>query len=230
MATKKTTAASSRNGTFETTKAVLGSPKDVPTTTFVIPRPQKQTIAVSIRGTSPLLVHAWGDKARKMMLDKQMKRATGAKEAKNPEQDVLDSLYVADEGWYGFPSSAFKAAMVGACRQVDGLPMTLAKRMCFVLDDGFSTKQGMGLVRIYGDWQPHESMVRLESGVADIRFRAIFMEWTAVIRIEVNVGIISAEQMVNLLALAGDSEGVGEGRPSSPKSATGKNGRWEVEA
>lgn len=214
---------------LETTNGVApATPTPQTPTAFVIPRPQKQIIEVPIVGISPLLVHAWSEKARKQMLDAQMKRAKAPKQAKDPEQDVLDALYVADDKWYGFPASAFKAALVGACRQVDGLPMTMAKRLCFVMGDGFSTRQGVDLVRIEGEWEPHEAMVRLESGVADIRFRPIFRKWSATLRIEVNVGIISPEQVVNLVALAGDSEGVGEMRPSSPKSATGTFGRWII--
>lgn len=195
---------------------------------IVIPPPNIQVIKVPIVGTTPLVVHAWSVKARRMMLEKQMKKAAGPKEAKDPEADYQSSRYVADAGWDGVPAAGFKAAMVGACRAVDDLPMTVAKRMAFVLADGRSTAQNVDLVRIHGEPRMREDMVRLESGVADIRFRAEYPDWSAVLTVEFNAGIISAEQVVNLLSLAGYSEGVCEWRPSAPKSSSGSCGRWQV--
>lgn len=200
----------------------------VPEIGITIPEPRIETIHVPIVGTTPLVVHAWGQKAKRLMLDKQQKKAKAPREVKNPEQDYRDSRYISDEGWDGVPAAGFKSALVGACRAVDDLPMTLAKRMCFVLADGRSTKQNVELVRIIGEPRMREDMVRLESGVADIRYRAEYVEWSATLRIEFNAGVISAEQIVNLCDLAGYSEGCCEWRPSSPKSASGSCGRWRV--
>ncbi len=49
-----------------------------------IPEIKLQTMTLNVIGDSPLIVHAWSEKAKKMILDKQMKKATGAKEAKDP--------------------------------------------------------------------------------------------------------------------------------------------------
>ena len=46
-----------------------------------------QHIQVRVVGDSPLITHRWSEKARKEMLDKQMKKAKSAKEAKDPEVD-----------------------------------------------------------------------------------------------------------------------------------------------
>ena len=195
---------------------------------YVIPKPNIQRIRVAITGTTPLIVHAWSAKARNMMLRKQTGEPV-IKEKKDPQADYQGAFYTADEGWHGVPAAGFKAALVGACRAVDDLPMTLAKRMCFVLADGRSTAQNIDLVRIHGEPRMREDMVRLESGVADIRFRPEFPEWSAELVIEFNAGIITAEQIVNLCDLAGYCEGVCEWRPSAPKSATGSYGRWTVD-
>lgn len=213
-----------------TTKAENGraAAAATPTVGFVIPRVQLEVSDIPIVGTTSLITHPWSEKAVKQMLDSQMKRAKGPKEAKNPEQDYEASKYVADpDGWLGVPSCAFKAAMVGACRAVDGLPMTVAKRMLFVLPDG-RTKDGTELTRIEGEPRMRRDLVRLESGTADIRFRAEFVEWSAVIRVEYNAGLISAEMVLNLVELAGRSEGICEWRPSAPKSCTGSHGLFRV--
>lgn len=196
---------------------------DVPT--IEVFQPDSRMIDIPIVGTSPLIMHAWSEKARRMILDKQMGKTPPKKEPKNPEEDFNGARYISSEGWDGIPAAAFKAAMVGACRQVANLNMTLAKRLFFVeAGDPVS-----GLVRIYGEPEPREDMVRLETGVADIRFRPQYWPWRAVVRVRYLSNMISASSVVNLLALAGESEGVGEWRPSAPKSSTGTMGLWRIE-
>lgn len=202
---------------------------------IVIPKPNIQSIDIPIVGVTPLIVHAWSTKAVRMMLEKQMKMAKAPLEAKDPEADYQASRYVADVNadgtpadWDGVPAPGFKAALVGACRAVDGLPMTLAKRMCYVMAEGRSTRQNVDLVRIRGEHRMRQDMVRLESGTADIRFRAEFPEWSAVLKVEFNAGVISGDQIVHLIELAGYSEGICEWRPSAPNSSTGNYGRWKL--
>ena len=45
------------------------------------------TISLHLEGTSPLITHAWSEKAKKMMLDKQMGKALKGKEKKDPVAD-----------------------------------------------------------------------------------------------------------------------------------------------
>lgn len=196
--------------------------------TVVIDKITPKIVEIPIVGITPLLVCAWSHKAKKQMLDKQMKKATRGKEAKDPEADYKASLYVSTEGWTGIPANGVKAALVNACRAVDGLPMTLAKRMLFVRGQG-KTAGGQELVRIYGDHQMHEAMVRIDNGgTADIRFRGIYPEWKANLEIEFLASVISAEQVGNLVELAGFIEGLCEHRPGSPKSNSGSNGRFQI--
>lgn len=54
-------------------------------------------LMAGISGDSPLIVHKWQEKAKKEMLDKQMKKASSGKEAKNPVSDFVNGLYWLDE-------------------------------------------------------------------------------------------------------------------------------------
>ena len=215
----------SKNGVNGSAKASNGEASQVG---VVIQRPKIERILVPIRGITPLIVHAWSEKAKKMMLDKQMGLNVAAKPKKDPKEDYLGSLYWDESGeWTGVKSSAFKAALVGAARQVNGLTMTLLKRTVYICGQG-RTREGESLIRIIGEHRMWEDMVRLESGVADIRFRAEYPEWEAVLQVEFNGSIYTETQIVNLISLAGAFEGVCEWRPSAPKSATGEYGRFEV--
>jgi len=206
--------------------AELAEPKKTDTAIVIAPISPK-IVEIEIVGITPLMVQAWSHKAKRQMLDKQMKKATRGKEAKDPAADYLASRYISTEGWDGVPAGGVKGCLVNACRAVDGLPMTLAKRMLFVKSQGV-TKEGQQLVRIYGEHQMQEGMVRIDQGTADIRFRASYPRWSMKLEIEFLSSVISAEQVANLVELAGFIEGLCEHRPGAPKSCTGDSGRFQV--
>jgi len=192
-----------------------------------LPQMNRQTLILTLVGDSSLVMHRWSEKAKKMMLDKQMKKAKQAKEAKDPQQDFAESIYIFDEKpgdrekvknldfkgiRFGFPAVAFKAAAVGACRFADGVKMTEAR-------GAFHVNLGEDLIEIEGTPKPREDMVRIAMGTADIRFRGEFKKWRAKIKVQYNASAMSAEQVTNLFNIAGFGVGVGEARPE-------KNGSW----
>ena len=171
----------------------------------IIELPELRKVSVQIRliGDSPLIVHRFGEKARKMMLDKQMGKAKSGKEAKNPEADYEESMYRTDDGRPGFPAIAFKAAAVNAANDA-GIQKTLARRAFHVAGE---------IIPIEGEPSMREDMVRIAMGTADIRHRAEFKRWAVTLDVTYNAGIISLEQLINLFQIAGFGVGVGEWRP-----------------
>lgn len=166
-------------------------------------------------GTSALIVHKWSEKAKKQMLDKQMKRASQGKAAKDPEEDYRESLYLRPDGSYGFPAVAFKAAAVRAGTYCD-MKMVFLRGAFHVEGD---------LVLIEGEPEPREDMVRVGMGTADIRYRPQFPKWATELDITFNNRALTAEQIVNLFEIAGFAVGVGEWRPEKD----GQFGRFRVE-
>lgn len=191
------------------------------------------TIDIKLRGTSPLLVHAWSEKAIRMIQDKQGKVAKQAKEARNPDWEVVDSLYwitgkpsspaalakmglqkALDGGKFALPACVFKHTAVAACSFVDGMTKVIARGAFHVI--------GKTYPHIAGQWveidgpapRRHDAMVRIGMGTADVRYRGEFPEWSVVVRVNYNANVISPEQIVNLYNIAGFSCGVGEHRPS----------------
>ena len=210
----------------------------------IVLEPNIIQIDVRIKGTTPLLVHNWDKKALIQMLGGHFGAPKLPKSERQPEQEAESSRYVYMHGkteYDGMPAGAFKSAIVGAGRFVDGIPMTMAKRMVFIHADGTSKPlefrigsrdlrfSGKPVVRIYGDWEMDTSMIRVDNGSPDVRFRARYDEWSAVLRVEFNSNILSTSQVVSLINLAGIHEGVGEMRPSAPVNATGEYGRWTVD-
>jgi hypothetical protein len=193
-----------------------------------------QEMEIMIAGDSPLIMHKWSDKAKKEILDKQMKKAKTGKQAKDPVQDYLDSMYWMDgqpeskdeavalidsgKARFGFPAVAFKNAAVTAVTQVDGMTKVLARGV-------FHVNLGDELVEIVGQPRMREDMVRVGMGTADIRYRGEFPEWSAQLRIRYNASVVSAEQIVNLFRLAGFAVGIAEWRPEKD----GSYGMFHVE-
>lgn len=187
-----------------------------------IPEINLRTMKLTIVGDSSLIVHAWSEKAKKMILDKQMKKATTAKEAKDPWIDFCESLYWLDgmpdkpteediaTARFGFPACGFKAAAVDAGYQQGILAKKTTARGAFhIIGD---------MVEIKGTPTMREDMVRIGMGTADIRYRGEFKEWTAELIIRYNPNVMSAEQIVNLINMGGFANGIGEWRPSKDGS------------
>lgn len=172
-------------------------------------------ITVRIVGDSPLITHAWSHKAKQMMLDKQMKKGTQAKEAKDPERDYEESLYRLPDGGCGFPAVGVKAAAIRGAKGL-GMVMTDARTAFHIEGD---------LLRINGEPRPREDMVRLQGNTADIRYRGEFVEWSIDLPITYNARIVSAEQLVAMLDAGGFGTGIGEWRPEKD----GQFGRFHVE-
>jgi hypothetical protein len=161
-----------------------------------------------------------------MMLDAQMGKKN-AKEPKNPEQDFKDSMYLftEPEGAHGFPIMGFKAATVKGGGRIFGkaVKMTELRQNFTFLADGLDAS-GTQLVRI--DSKPpfmREDMVRVGMGTADIRYRAQYDDWSAVLRIQFVPNLIDLGSVVALVD-AGGTNGVGEWRPEK----NGSFGTFEV--
>lgn len=179
-------------------------------------------------------MHKWSEKAKKEILDKQMKKAGKGKEAKDPVRDFIDSIYWLDgepeektvDGFneaiksgamFGLPSVAFKASAVSAGYRAGVTKNMVTMNGAFHIDGEF--------VEIYGTPEMREDMVRVGMGVADIRYRGEFKEWYAFFDVKYNASVISLEQLCNLFNLGGFSCGLGEWRPEKG----GVNGMFHVE-
>ncbi|OJY66446.1 hypothetical protein [Rhizobium sp. 60-20] len=186
-----------------------------------LPRLDIRLMDVTVVGDSPLIVHAWSEKAKKEMLDKQMKKAKPAKEPKNPQADFEASMYRLADGGYGFPSVAFKAAAVTAGTSVAGLTKIAARQAFHILGEDADiagafegSKSRVNLIRIDGGTPSmREDMVRVGMGTADLRYRPEFAEWHAKLLVRYNANVLSESQILNLLNVAGFAVGVGEWRP-----------------
>lgn len=190
--------------------------------TVSIPKLKTEEFMIKLVGDSPLIVHAWSTKAKEMMLDKQMKKATTGRKAKDPFEDFCDSLYWLSErpenptfddiasAEFGFPTIAFKAAAVDGGFQQGIIEKKTTARGAFHIIGEFAKIEGIP--------EPREDMVRVGMGTADIRYRGEFSSWSTVLRIRYNPMAMSMAQIVNLFNYGGFGCGVGEWRPQKDGS------------
>jgi hypothetical protein len=169
---------------------------------------EQETLTLTIKGKTPLIVHAWSSKAKQMMLDKQMGKKS-VKQPKDPAQDYEDSIYRLADGRHGFPATAIKSATIGGARFFKGsVTMAGLKPLLYIhADDPVA-----GLIAITGEPRPREDMVRVGMGTADIRYRAEYADWSAVIRVEFAPHMIDSASVAALVD-AGGRVGIGEWRP-----------------
>ncbi len=171
-----------------------------------------ETLLVPLVGTAPLIVHKFSEKSKRQMLDAMQGRKT-PKVAKDPEAEYQAALYKHDDGGYGFPVIAFKAASVSACRFFGKqMPMTLA-RQCIFMDAEFSKSDGQKLARIIGEPHMREDVARVGNGGTDLRYRPEFTEWQTTIEVTYVQSMLTRESVLSLIDAGGMGVGVGEWRP-----------------
>lgn len=195
---------------------------------------EMNTVEVTIQGDTPLIMHAWSEKAKRMMLETQQGKAKGKKkDFKNPVDDFIQSMYwltekpdtdglseeeceqafdnaIKNGAKFGFPITAFKQAAISAAYRMGWSKDKMSLRGVFFIETDYGD-----MVEIQSDTPVmREDMVKIGMGTADIRYRGQFNNWSATFRLKYNVnGQYSLENILNIINAGGVVCGVGEWRP-----------------
>ena len=201
-----------------------------------------------IVGDTPLIMHAWSEKAKREMLEAQQGAKKGkAKERKNPVVDFINSMYWLTEkpdvdnsmneeecekrfneaikkgAKFGFPVTAFKQAAISAAYRLGWSKDKMSLRGVFFIDSDDD-----GMVEIKSDVpEMREDMVKIGMGTADIRYRGEFRNWYADLTVSYNAnGNYDLNSIINIINAGGYVCGVGEWRPERD----GQNGMFHIQA
>lgn len=204
------------------------------TETIEIKPIEMKIVEVTLVGDTPLIMHAWNEKAKRMMLEAQQGKAKGKKkETKNPVDDFIQSMYwlknkpdtdgmnedeckeafeqaIENGAKFGFPVTAFKQAAISAAYRMGWAKDKMSLRGVFFIDTDYGD-----MAEIISDSPTiREDMVKIGMGTADIRYRGEFNHWHTTIRLKYNAnGQYSLENILNILNAGGMVCGVGEWRP-----------------
>jgi hypothetical protein len=231
-AKKKKKTAKKTTAKKKTSKKAASSKKKDEIEKLEIPKPDFKIATVRIVGDSPLVMHKFSEKARKEIAAKQQGKRTAAKGQRDPKAEFEAAMYVIKGkpgtagATYGMPATAFKRAMIDACRWVKGIRMTEARGAFHVIGD---------LVPLTKASKPRmeEDVIRLPNGNADLRYRPYFDTWECTLKIQYHAGFIGLTELVNLLETAGSCCGIGDRRPQQTSGdnhgmfhvAQGKSGK-----
>lgn len=182
----------------------------------------KKRMRFRIVGTSPLITHAWSEKAKTQMREKHAGSKSKNREKRDPEAEMKAALYVTDDDDIGIPGMAFKAALVSAAHKDIGIEKTWVRKAIFL-----RTSDSNKILKMDECSPPtmREDMVRVGVGQADIRYRPQFDSWSVVIELEVDCDILQESHVLNLTNRAGFGVGLCEWRPEKG----GEYGRFEVD-
>lgn len=189
-----------------------------------------RSISVTITGRhgSPLVMHAFAEKAKQEIRDKQQKKSKQVKAERVPEIEFLASRYVDGNGRECIPITAIKKALVSAATAFEDITKVGLRQALFV---DCANSPGSDLIPIENmDGTPAIATMREDAVTIGINTRALtyrpeYKKWKIAIIIEFNSRIVSEEQILGLLDHAGWGIGIGEGRPEKT-SALGW-GRFE---
>jgi len=195
----------------------------------------RQEMLVTVRGlrTSVLLMNN-GMQAQDAFDKRDAEPGkVSAKSGKNRTKDELfeASKYKRPDGSLYLPSTAFKKAMVDAASDSGLAKKDASKakaRGCFYVrgEDPNHPDQ----ITVVGDVDRFDTIGRVGrpgAKVAIPRSRARLRNWTAQFIIEYN-DRMRPEDILHLLNIAGDSQGVGDWRPGIVTSSGGECGRFEI--
>lgn len=188
---------------------VEASPSETPQ--VEISRIGAETLTVPIRGTAPLIVHRFSEKAKRQMLDNMQGRKS-PKEPKDPQAEYEAAFYHTKDGGYGFPVIGFKAATVGGARFYSQVTMTQLRQCLFMR--GELGDDGQMHARLAGD-EPHmrEDVVRVNRGGSDLRYRPEFTEWSTSLEVTYVTSMLTRSSVLSLIDAGGLGVGIGEWRP-----------------
>lgn len=209
---------------------------------------QIKKTAVRIVGDTPLIVHAWSDKAKQMILDAQTGKKKGKQKPKRvPAADFVEGAYwltpkpeysddptdeevieafdkaIAEGARFGFPATAIKQAANSAAYRLGWVKNQAGLRGAWFIEADEN-----GLVEVHSDTPViREDMVKIGMGTADLRYRPQFNNWYCDLTISYNAsGEFDLDSIINALNAGGYCVGIGEWRPERD----GIFGRFHIES
>jgi hypothetical protein len=207
-------------------RTVAPGDDEKPPQTIHLVRLQDAETEIAIVGQAPVIPHKWSEKSLRLMREAQTSEAgtvRAKREAKNPEEEAEQSCYWLPDGRPGILATAFKAAIADASRHYDGVTKVQLKQLIYVIGEGPDV-----LVPIDGKQEFREDTPRNSGGSPDLRYRYQFSDWRATLRIRFVPNLLPLQSVIALVDAAGRG-GVGDWRPSSPRSSTGVYGTWRVD-
>ncbi len=180
------------------------------------------TFECCVVGTSPLILNRMSEKAKhELLMPKGRKnaaeKATSLKHS--PVDEYRASAYILKDDsqptYLALMATAFKGAIRSAALDMPGAKKAQIGRLTYIPGE---------MVGVYGKPKLFMAIVRSAdmNKTPDVRTRAIVPEWACRVAVTFVQPLIRAQAVANLLAAAGITIGVGDGRPEKGAMSYGQ--------
>ena len=181
-----------------------------------------KVLPIKIVGVSPFISNKFSDQALAKMENKQRGITTQKSKREPKEEEVESYVHRTNKGDVGYPVAAFYNGMIEVAPYLEGMNKKLVGGSIKVLPDDGS------LIEItYSNMEPKRDAVKLNMSASNVIYRPMFDGWGAELKVQFNAALVSPQQIVNLINLAGFQRGIGAMRPGSPKKP-GSMGMYKV--
>jgi hypothetical protein len=167
-----------------------------------IEQPKVNGLCLEVEGVTDIIQNCFCQKTIEQMLRKHMGLSV-QKENKVPRECVENATIRNIKREVCLPPVAFKCAMLTASMQIKGMMKSRLRPILFI--------EGQSIPITYEKMVPRMDMVRTATGMPDVRFRPMFVNWKARLCIQF-ADTLPPQTVVDLLNRAG-KVGVGEWRP-----------------
>lgn len=191
---------------------------------------EKPSVTLMIRGTTPLIMNRMSEKARRELLMPKGRKTAADKASSlkhNPLEEFRASPYILrDESaptLLSVTAGTFKGAMGTAALDLPGARKAQIGRLVYIETE----PNHQNLIPIYGEPQLLMSVTRSAdmNRTPDIRSRVIIPDWCALVTVSYVAPTLRQQAIVNLMAAAGITAGIGDWRPEKGK---GSYGQFEI--
>ena len=175
-------------------------------------------VELTLRGKqgSPLVIHAFTEKAKQEIRDKQQKKAKKSGEERRPQDECDGAKYIDENGHECAPITAIKKSIISAAAAFEDITKIGLRQSIFVDSiespgsplvpiELHSGKAAKGVMR--------EDAVTIGINTRGLTYRPEYREWQLRVSVEYNSRMISEEQLLALVDQAGWGVGICEGRP-----------------
>ena len=175
-------------------------------------------VELTLRGKqgSPLVIHAFTEKAKQEIRDKQQKKAKKSREERRPQDECDAAKYIDENGHECAPITAIKKSIISAAAAFEDITKIGLRQSIFVDSiespgsplvpiELHSGKAAKGVMR--------EDAVTIGINTRGLTYRPEYREWQLRVSVEYNSRMISEEQLLALVDQAGWGVGICEGRP-----------------
>lgn len=175
-------------------------------------------ISVTLRGIpgSLLVVHAFAEKAKQEIRDKQAKKIKKAKEERRPTEEFLAARNLDGKQRECVPVTALKKSLISAATAFDDLTKVALRQALFVAPTVDRASMMVPIERHDGTaafGTMREDAVTIGINTRGLTYRPEYPEWQVRVDVDFNPRLISEEQLLALIDQAGWGIGICEGRP-----------------